>query len=151
MSSVSADLADALKADAEHDDRDWPVTLTIRREYLYPLERAKMGDVKRLSIFPFEHTSEREGRNAIASERGIGFILRAAAKAADTNAVDTLIETIEALIDRYLLTPVNYGGTQDAVPQRVVLVNGDQVYDVDRLGKTNVFQGGFVITHQTRS
>jgi len=60
MSSIAADLAEALKIDL--DGESWPVTLTTFREYLFPLERTSLGNTKRLSLFHFEQVSEREVR-----------------------------------------------------------------------------------------
>lgn len=149
MSSPSADLADALKTDL--DGQSYPVTLTTAREYLVPLKRTELGSAKRVSIFPFELRAEREGRNGSSNERGIGLILRAAVDPTDASAVDDLVETVEDMIARYLITPIDYGASANAIPTGITLINGDQLYDVDLLGQSRIFQGGFITTYTTRT
>jgi hypothetical protein len=145
MSSLAADIADALKTDM--DGQTWPVVLTTAREYLVSISRTDLGATKRASIFPYTHATERgSGRGNVTREHGIAIVLRAQVDPADNSDVDELVETLEDIADRYSLTTLNA-----AVPQGVEMILSNQLYDVDRLADSRVFQGGIVITYTTRN
>lgn len=144
MASLSAAIAAALKTDL--DGQSWPVTVTSFREYLAPIRRADLGAQVRASIFPYTLAPERASRASISRLHGIGLVLRAAATPSDIAAVDLLVETVELMADRYLFTAIGA-----STPESVEMLNGSDIYDVDRLGQDQLFQGGLIITVNTRT
>lgn len=144
MASLSATIADAVKTDL--DAQSWPVTLTTVRDYLLPLSRVDMGVANNVNVFPVKHSIGRITRAGTEREHGIAVVLRAAADPGDSSAVDLLVETVEAWIDRYIETTI--GG---ATPAGVELVGIDTLYDPDLLTEARTFLGGIIITYTTRT
>ena len=144
MASLAATIANAVKADL--DGQVWPVSLTTVRDYLLPLSRAEMGTTKQVNVFPVRHRITRVSRNSTERQHGIAVVLRAGVSPDDSDAVDLLVETVEAWIDRYIEEKL---GT--ATPIEVELVGVDTLYDPDLLTEAETFLGGIIITYTTRT
>lgn len=144
MASLSATIADALKTDI--DAQSWPVTLTTAREYLRPLARADMGAAKRVSVFPVRLRMGNVSRGGTEREHGIAVVLRAAVNPATTADVDALVETVEALADRYQKQAIGEG-----TPSSVEFPAGDTIYDPEAMAEDQAFIGGIIITYSTRT
>lgn len=144
MASLAATIADALQTDL--DAQSWPVVLTTTRDYLMPMSRAEMGSVRHVNVFPVRHRIARVSRGSAERQHGIAVVLRSAVTPSDSDAVDLLVETVEAWIDRYIEEKLGA-----ATPIEVELVGVDTLYDPELLTEASTFLGGIIITYTTRT
>lgn len=145
MPAEAVQIAQALVADLNHEDRDWAVTFEAERRYMEPIERAQMGDAAHVHVFPLTLEQTRATRRGNERAYGLVVLVRQAVDPADPAQIDPLIELVQQIADRY--PDIKRLESYDAAIIESVepASPGGEIYDPNLLATDRVFVGGLII------
>lgn len=143
MASEIVDITQAVTDDI--NAQSWNLTFTAERKYLAPASKKSMGDTNYVHVFPLTWDWETASRGSERDTYGVIVMFRRAVDPSSTATIDSLIEQIEDMVDRYQKTKAvpNY---ETAKVTNVTLASPQgEIYDIDELSASRTFVSAFVI------
>lgn len=143
MASEIVNITQAVTNDINSES--WNLAFTAERKYLSPLKREKMGSVNHVHVFPLTWDWEAASRSTERDTYGVIVMFRRAVDPSDTALIDTLVEQMENMVDRYQKTKAVPGYTTAKVTGVTLASPQGEIYNIDELSASRIFVSAILI------